>query len=269
MLQPSAFSGLLFLAGVWAASGLMAFGGVCGSVAGVAAARWFAAAEDDVRQGAYGFNGALVGIALLFFLSPGKLVYLLVVAGGVLSSALMRGMLRWGHVLPPLTAPFVLSAWIMLAVAWVSGLPAASWAGEGAALGSVGAVLRGLGQVMFQGSWLSGLLFATGLALHSHKAMVWALIGSGVGLVAARLLGFQEPLAVAGVFGFNAALAGVALAGKPGARMALPLAGALLTVPIIRGFQLAGLPALTAPFVLATWLMLALARPRKTKAAAA
>ena len=60
-----------------------------------------------------------------------------------------------------------------------------------------------------------------------------------------------------GLYGYNATLAAVALFLW---RRSLipPLLGILLSVPLTDSLPLLGLPALTAPFVLATWLVLAL-----------
>jgi urea transporter len=60
-----------------------------------------------------------------------------------------------------------------------------------------------------------------------------------------------------GLYGYNATLTAVALYLW---RRSLipPLLGIVLTVPITELIPRAGLPALTAPFVLATWIVLAL-----------
>jgi urea transporter len=60
-----------------------------------------------------------------------------------------------------------------------------------------------------------------------------------------------------GLYGYNATLAAVALYLW---RRSLipPLLGILLSVPLTELVPRLGLPALTAPFVLATWLVLAL-----------
>ncbi len=59
-----------------------------------------------------------------------------------------------------------------------------------------------------------------------------------------------------GLYGYNATLAAVALFLWRRSFIA-PLLGILLSVPLTELIPLVGLPALTAPFVLATWLVLA------------
>src|SRR5262249_34144618 len=60
-----------------------------------------------------------------------------------------------------------------------------------------------------------------------------------------------------GLYGFNATLAPVALYLWRRSLVA-PVLGMLLTVPIAELVSRLGVPALTAPFVLATWLVLIL-----------
>ena len=255
MLQESAPTGVLFLAGLFAGSVAMASGAILGAAAGVVAARLAGLSADDTARGLHGFNAALVGIAMLAFHPPGLLSIGLIVLGGAASTLLMEAMRRRVPALPPYTAPFVLTGWVMLAIAGVAGLPPAAAAGAPLPAGELPAVLRGIGQVMFQDSWLAGLLFTIGLALHSRQAAAWALIGSALGLVTARSLGFPEHLSGAGIHGFNGALAGIALGDRYRGNVAAPLAGIVLSTLLVRAFQLAGFPALTAPFVLSTWVV--------------
>lgn len=262
MLQESALTGVLFLVGIGINSGWMALGGVAGALAGMATARVCGFASTDIARGLYGFNGALVGIAMLYFHAPGLYSVLLLLLGAALSTVVMRAMLRWTDGPPPFTAPFIVATWAMLAVATTLGVVPGSPPGAPGPGGDIVAVLRGLGQVMFQDSWVTGIILAVALAVHSRPAAAWAVIGSAIGLVTARGLGYPPDLAAAGVFGFNAALAAIALGSTfPGNAM-MPLTGAVLSTVIARWFQLAGAPALTAPFVLSAWVVVAFGRWR-------
>ncbi len=252
MLQESAVTGALFLAGIATNSVLMAVGAIAGALSGVVTARLCRCDADDIARGWYGYNGALVGIALLVFHQPGAPGYALIVVGSALSTILLRVMLRRADTLPPYTAPFVLSTWGMLAIADLAGIAGAAVAPSLHA-GEILALLRGVGQVMFQDAWLAGLLFLFGLALHSRQEAARALIGSALGLARDRRHGCPEALAAAGIFGFNGALTGIALADRFRGDAAAPLLGIVLSTILTRGLQLAGIPALTAPFVLASW----------------
>lgn len=258
MLQESALTGAFFLLGVCAGSWLMALGGVLGALVGGITPRLLGWGTDDVAKGWYGFNGALVGIALFNFFAPGIWCLVLLVVGSVLSSILMRVMLRWAHVVPPYTAPFILATWAMLMLGNGLDLKVASLGGELLRQGEIFAIFRSVAQVMFQDFWLAGLLFVVGLAVHSRQAMGWALVGALGGLIVARSLGFPADLAMLGVYGFNAVLVGIALGEKFRGDVLMPLVGIVLSTLLLRVFQVAGLPALTAPFVLASWAMILL-----------
>ena len=139
---------------------------------------------------------------------------------------------------------------------------------------SLGAVANGVGQVMFQASIWTALLFLVGIAdQRLASTRCWVLAGSVVGMLVgsyhrdgrveepstprgSSIAAWLENVAL-GLYGYNATLAAVALFLW---RRSLipPLLGMLLSVLLTDLFPLLGLPALTAPFVLATWLVLAL-----------
>lgn len=68
MFQQSALTGIFFFIGICTNSWFMASGGILGALSGVITARFLAFKSDDILQGVYGFNGALVGVALIFSL---------------------------------------------------------------------------------------------------------------------------------------------------------------------------------------------------------
>lgn len=252
MLQPSAVTGALFLAGIAVGSLTMAAGGVLGALTGVITARLARWPDDEIAQGLYGFNGVLVGIGVPYFLGVTPLSLALLVLGSALSSLLMYAMLRWAGKLPPYTAPFLLATWLVLGIANLLGAPDVA-RGVATDLGHLAATLRGLAQVMFQDSWITGALFAAGILFHSRRAGAWALVGSAIGMLVAHLLGFSGELTAAGVYGFNGALTGIALGGGLKQSPVKPVIGIVLSTLMLRGFALTPVPGMTAPFVLATW----------------
>jgi urea transporter len=84
------------------------------------------------------------------------------------------------------------------------------------------------------------------------------LCGSAAGLAFA-LLEHENAVALSGLGGYNPAL--VALALSPARRSPwLPLVGILLAILLTPGFAALGLAPLTAPFILAGWLVRATVR---------
>src|SRR5580693_7978183 len=69
---------------------------------------------------------------------------------------------------------------------------------------------RGIGQVFFQENALTGLCFASGLAVRSLLMAIGGLVGSAIGTATAWLLKFDKSELSAGIYGFNSALVGIA-----------------------------------------------------------
>jgi urea transporter len=127
---------------------------------------------------------------------------------------------------------------------------------------------RGVGQVMFQDNPLSGALFIAAIAWGSFAAGVpQVLFGGLLALVTATLTAHWlrvEPASLrAGLYGFNGVLVGLALATfiAPGPLLwAYVVLGAAVAVVAMEATANVckswGMPALTFPFVLVTWLLL-------------
>ena len=136
------------------------------------------------------------------------------------------------------------------------------------ALRFVDSNLRGIGQVMFQDNPLSGALFLAAIAWGSFAAGVpQVLVGGAIAVVTATLtahwLRVDRASLHAGLYGFNGVLVGLALATfvAPGPLLwAYVIVGAAVSVVAMEATANVakswGMPALTFPFVLVTWLLL-------------
>lgn len=129
-------------------------------------------------------------------------------------------------------------------------------------------VLRSIGQVMFQDNPLSGLLFLIAVSWGSYAAdmpqvAVGGLLSVVVATLTARWLRVDDAALGAGLYGYNAYLVGIAL---PTFLAATPLLwvylvlGAMLsvvaTLAVANQMKTWGVAALTAPFIIVTWLLL-------------
>ncbi|MDF5963199.1 urea transporter [Pseudomonas aeruginosa] len=142
-----------------------------------------------------------------------------------------------------------LGAWLGLAPATHGGCFSCAWSGTA----ELAALAQGIGEIIFLGEPLAGLLVWLGLLLVSRPSAAWALAGAAASLPLAWLLGYDWASALAGLYGLNAALAGLALALRYRSAWP-PLLGMGLAVTLQPLFGLLGLPALTAPFILACLL---------------
>ncbi len=125
-------------------------------------------------------------------------------------------------------------------------------------------VLNSVSQVFLKGNGLAALLLVAGLALNSVAAAVFAVLGAAVAVVTAHLLGAESELITGGLLGFSPVLTAIALGCvfyEPGPRVvAYALVGTVFTVIVQAAMNMAltpfGLPTLTGPFIIATWLFL-------------
>ncbi len=112
MLQNNSYAGLLFLIGVLYGSTLFGLAVLVGAAVSTATAMVLRVDRSLMRDGLFGFNGALVAIALLTFLQPDLLTWSYVVVASACTTVLMADMLKllgsWR--IPALTAPFVFTA---------------------------------------------------------------------------------------------------------------------------------------------------------------
>ena len=123
------------------------------------------------------------------------------------------------------------------------------------------AVLRGVGQIYLQRSSLAGGLFLFALALGSSRFAIAAFLGSALGLILGRLLRAPREVLDDGVYGFNGALVALATTALFEPTPLVLTTGALAVIAATALFDFArrrSITVFTAPFVICTWVMLAL-----------
>ena len=110
MFQNNALSGLLMLIGIFLNSWEMGILALGGNIISTLTAYFSGYGRDDIKNGLYGFNGTLVGIAVGVFmeLSIGSL--LLMAVDSCISTWIVR-LFSFQRSLPEFTAPFILSVW--------------------------------------------------------------------------------------------------------------------------------------------------------------
>jgi urea transporter len=255
--QENALTGACFVVGIALSSPLMAVGALVGAAIGTATAWALKYDKAELAAGIYGFNSALVGIAILFFFSPGAVSVGLLIAGCALAAPVTWLMRRYVP-FPTYTAPFIVTTWALYFLGLALGAALVEPGGPPAATGFMAAVAHGIGQVMFQASVWTALLFLIGIAISDWQHAVWVVVASCLGmLVGIYHHDSADEVAALGLYGYNATLAAVALFLWRRSLIA-PVLGILISVPLTELMPLIGLPALTAPFVLATWLVLLL-----------
>lgn len=269
MFQNNAFSGLLMLVGIFLNSWQMGILAICGNIISTLTAYFSGYKHDDIKNGLYGFNGTLVGIAVGVFLqlSVGSLIMLIITSA---LSTWIAYFFNRQRLLPSFTTPFILVVWGMLGVC--------SWLFPNLLLVSDTVIdstqninyfqtfCLGIGQVMFQGDTvLSGLFFFIGILINSRKASLYTILGALLPIPLAILLEVDATNLNAGLMGYNGVLCAIALEGtgwKSGVWAGCSVL--LSTVLQILGMSL-GITTLTAPFVISVWGIIMTQKTIKTQ----
>ena len=249
MLQRNAATGALFLLGIAVNSITMAFAALLGALLGTLLARLFNLPNDEIEDGVYGFNPAWVAIAAGLLWPITVTGISIAIVGVVLATFIMRVMQKYR--LSPYTFPFIATIW--LAILLVPALQTLSAHKLHTGITTVDGFLQGIGQVMFQANTLTGLIFLIAIAVNDFKSTALAALGTALGLVAALLLMWPLEQLAMGLYGYNAVLAAISIP-LVSQRLWLLIAGILLAIIVIHVMLIWQLPALTFPFVLATWL---------------
>ena len=285
MFQCNAWTGLLFLAGIFWGSyechlPQVAWGAVVGTIASTLAGYPLRGKAADSGEGLWGFNGVLVGCAFPTFLENTWQMWVALIICAAMTTWVRRA---FNNVMAPwkvnsLTFPFVFLTWLFLFAAKYldtmspdalsTAVLAETFHGtEGLDMSFHSLLIywmKGISQVFLVNSWVTGVFFIAALAVSSRWAAAWAAIGSAISLALAIMFGAPASDISAGLFGFSPVLTGIAIGCtfyKPNLRSAIWAVIAIVATFFIQagmdGMMMPfGLPTLTGPFCVTTWLFL-------------
>lgn len=257
MLQNNPLSGGLMLIGIACNSCLSAILAVIGTVISTMTASVVGYEKDDIRNGLYGFNGALVGIAIGVFMEINLISILLLIVGAILSTWIVY-CFRYQNKLPGLTAPFILVVWLLIAgcrYLFPSLLLPSLLEMPELAIDIFRPFSLNIGQVMFQENILSGLFFLFGVLINSRINAIYAMIGATLPLFTILYPHTNLTAWDSGLLGYNGVLCAIALGDKTRKGATKAIFSVILSIILqISGMQM-GIVTLTAPFVLSVWLI--------------
>lgn len=272
----SSLSGLLCLIGISLHSLQLGAAALAGGVIGTTVALLLKAERSEVERGIFGYNSCLIAIAMLVFLGENGTGWVMSLLAAGFVSAVMVVLSRYkGLSLPPLTAPFVASSWVFIGLTRLVVEGGAVEAAEVGAVASIGifkdwglieGMLAGIAQVFLVPNPISGAVIALAFLLESRPKLLLVCLAGFGGAAVATWMAEADTAIRTGVFGFNAILAAIALGTvllKPGPGSFALAAMAIAILPIVQTalmtvFGLVGLPALTLPFLMVTWVVLLL-----------
>jgi len=286
VFQNNPVSGAIILGALFFSSPVYGAISIFGVLVSTATAVVLKADRGMIRDGLFGFNGALVALALIAFTSEDfrhgavpsvyLTVYIAFAAGMTTVVFASLAALLEPHKVAPLTMPFVLVGWLFLfAVLDLHNIDAGPLAKpvspsqyDATIQYSLSTWYRGIGnaigQIFFQDNWVSGYLIVAAIAVNSRISALMALAGANVAAFVAAVYGAPEGAISDGLFGYNAALTAIALGGF---FLVLTLPAALYTLfgvvlstwlwaSVAIFLEPIGMPVLTSTFVIVTWLML-------------
>jgi len=282
-------TGLAILVAMFVGEAWLGFAGALGLVVSTGAAIAIGMDRGAIRAGLFGFNGVLVGAGMSLFLQPdwSGVVMVWIVVGAFFSTVLhaaLANVFIGAWKVPPFTLAFNFMTLLFLVGALqygngkVGGLiaPADAQVTAGSVSntlrsavdaaesnnveGVLNAMFRGISQLFFANSVVSGIIIVAGIAVCSRIAAIFALVGSTVGMLTGLAVGASGVAIYNGLWGFNSFDAALAIGGvffvltaRSGLlAIACAVLAALLFGAIGTLFVPWGLPALTLPFVFAT-----------------
>lgn len=283
MFQQSAYTGLLFLIGIFwgayqAGAPQVAWGAVLGLVASTFAGWILGEHIDNGQEGLWGFNGILVGCAFPTFLTPVPLMWVSLTCCAMITTWMRRAFnnVTVQFKINSLTFPFVFLTWTFLLSARVlTATPLADMDSPALLVHIGGQIewtipafvkywLKGISQVFLINNEITGIIFLFGLAVCSIWSAIYAAASSALALAIAVVFAADPADITAGLFGFSPVLTGIALGTifyEVNWKSALwAAAGVISTVFIQAGMDALmapwGIATLTAPFCVATWMFL-------------
>jgi len=253
VLQSNAFTGACILAGWLMWSPRLACAALLGAVSANVSAVLAGYPDDEVRAGLHGFNGALAGLAAFSLIADDKTAAATAILAATATAWLVEPWSRWlrSHGVGYFSSPCLIVTWLWLPMS-ASAPPSTTIAAAHTldAIEPASGLLTGLAQTGFASSAWAGALVLLGIAAASPRHALCALTGAALASVEQLLLGASANSFNAGLLGFNGALTALALTE---CSIAWMLGGVTLAAILQAATTRLGVPALSAPFVAATW----------------
>ncbi|MPW20331.1 urea transporter [Paraburkholderia sp. CNPSo 3157] len=259
VLQRDASTGACVLAAWLVCDPRLACAALTGAIAANVGAVLRGYDPSETRDGLHGFNGALAALAAFTFVADDATAIAIAILAATAAAWLLG---PWARLLRSRGLGYYSSPCLLVTWAW---LPLAHGAfahvGVGVGVGASAsdtvawmpfarALLAGIAQTSFGSTAWAGLLILAGIAMSSMRCAAFALAGAALATAAHWFIGTDAAALGAGLSGFNGALTALALA-DCGALAAL--VGVCVSVLLQQAAAFPGVPALTAPFVVATW----------------
>lgn len=277
ILLENAVTGAIILLAIMLSSFSLGVIALLSSMLGTLLGKFGGADEDIIDQGLFGFNSVLTGMALFLFLTgPSHWIFSLLGAllAAIVTASLMHVFKKMG--IPVLTFPFIILTLFTLLLSYRLSTIHTSKALVPQSLSQwkldisgpyniVEGIFTGIGQVFFLDYTLSGVLLFIAVFWAGWRPGLFAFLGNAAALLTALAFGAERSLIFIGLYGYNGILTAIAVSiifntKKQRSTYVTGIVAAAFTVPVAASLHTwllpFGLPPLTMPFVLSTWIFI-------------
>ncbi|WP_175622733.1 urea transporter [Chryseobacterium schmidteae] len=252
MLQENSVTGFLFLVGIFYGSLTMGVAALLATISGTVTAFLLKYDKAEINKGLYGFSAALVGVAIMLFLKPVFISWIILVIGSALATVIQHFFMK--RKIPVFTLPFVLITWLILFFTnnYCTDLLSEASITTFSSINYFTVGFNGYGQVIFQDNLISGVLFFIAVFISSPISALYGFIGA----VLSAIIAFSISAPIAdisiGLFSFNAVLCTIVFAGNQIKDSIWVIISILLSLVISLLMFKFNFTQLTFPFVLAS-----------------
>ncbi|HRN73139.1 MAG TPA: urea transporter [Ginsengibacter sp.] len=255
MLQKNPLTGALILIAITASSLTAGIATLFATICGTATALWISGDRQAICDGLYGFNAALVGVALAVFFKPVLIIWIFIAAGAACTTLIHHFFIR--KKVPAFTLAFVLVTWIIYYslrtyAPQLMNTPSSDVSVDYAEIYFT--PLRGFAQVVFQSAIISGILLVIGVALHTLMGALYGIIAAVAGALVAYYMGAPEADILNGLFGYNAVLCALEFSGKKLNHIPFVAMAVILGILFNQLLGNTSVLQLTFPFVVASFI---------------
>lgn len=249
MLQENAFTGLLFTVGVLYNSVIMRCILLFSSIIGTELAKLFKYDRDIIKKGLYGFNAALVGVAIVVFLKLNLVSIVILILALAITTLFQHFFIK--HNVSVFTLPFVIVTYLFILICntYFSHLiKPASFVNATNSI-DIFYAFKGFAQVIFQNNTISGIIFFIAVFISSPIAALYGFAASVIAALVFYFLSIPISDINMGIYSFNALLCAITFSGLQFKNSLLSIYAVIFSIIIsliMYKFQL--LP-LTLPFV--------------------
>lgn len=256
MLQENPVTGFLFLVGIFYGSLTMGIAALLATISGTVTAFLLKYDKAEINKGLYGFSAALVGVAIMLFLKPVFISWIILIIGSALATVIQHFFMK--REIPVFTLPFVLTTWLILFFTnhYCTGLLSEASITTASSINYFTVGFKGYGQVIFQGSIISGILFFIGVLISSPISALYGLAGAIISAIIAFIFSAPVEDISIGLFSFNAVLCAIVFSGKQIKNCIWSIVAVILSLILSLLLLKFDIIQLTFPFVLASCVTL-------------